>query len=68
MKNYQMKLYCQIEPGTEFHYGDQPTHIVIKHDGFSVCSHGVKRTDPHVLVFEEKKEAKTWETLQKEKS
>ena len=53
--NPRLKLFRQIEPGTGFHYGDDPKSVRIKAGtSYSVGANGVHRVDPNVLVFEEK--------------
>lgn len=48
------KLFTQVQRGLAFHYGDAPEHVLVKMDDHtSVCTHGIKKTDPYVLVFEE---------------
>ena len=48
------KLFMQIPVGFPFHYGDNPSKVLVKLNSLcAVSADGVKRVYPHVLVFEE---------------
>jgi hypothetical protein len=53
-----LKLFCEVEKGTAFHFYDKPERVLIRSNGSHYISpEGRRKIHPHVLVFQEKSEA-----------
>ena len=53
-----IKLFCEIEKGTAFHFYGNPERVLIRSNGSHyIAPEGRHKIHPHVLVVQEKSEA-----------